>query len=408
MLTRNLDRVSKPSPVALAVLAVLFIVTRFIGASGAINFGTVSDVEIAYRRWAVRVVEQDRFPYSEIDIEYPPASLPLVLAPQLPEPTEHGYRVNFVALMLLFDIAGFLGLLMLAKRWGSMLGPLLWVIGLPLLGPFVYLRLDLAPAVATIWALQRASSDDWWGNGGLLGFGVAAKLYPLLLLPVSFFMSPRSSRLKVVVGSGAIILLAFLPFIAILGDVFREVIEYHTGRGIQIESLWGSILFIVRSGNPQRFIYHDFGAHHFELGAVSKIKIAASIGTIGAAGAGIWLARKGRRTPQEMAGVCFVTIMLAISVSGVLSPQFFIWVLALGAASVCVIGSRLRNQVLMLVPILLLTQIIFPNLHPRLVNAEPLAVVVLWCRNILLLVTAFYALARQAESAEDPTEVAVA
>lgn len=405
MVTAALDRISERKSVALWLLAGVFVATRLFGVAGAVNFGAVSDVEIAYRRWAVRVIEMDRQPYSEVDIEYPPASLPFVLAPQITEADEHGYRVNFVALMLLADLACFIGLLLLSKRWGSLLGPWLWVIGLFLLGPFVYLRLDLVPAAATIWALQRASSKDWLGSGGLLGFGIAAKLYPLLLLPLAFVMCPKGSRGRLLLGAGGILALALLPFAAILGDVFREVIEYHTGRGIQIESLWGSILFIARSGHPSRLIVHDFGAHHFVLGAVRELKIIASIGTAGAAAAGVWLARRSSvvaRDVREMTGVSFVTLMLAISVSGVLSPQFFIWVLALGAATVCAPGSRLTNQVLMLLPILWITRLIYPTLHPALVYAEAGAVVVLWCRNILLLMTSIWALARQSETGSEP------
>jgi hypothetical protein len=401
MIAEGLERASKRSTAMLWAVVVVFIATRFFGMWGAIHFGAPSDVEIAYRRWAVRVVQQDRPPYSDVDIEYPPASLPFVLAPQLPEPTKSGYRVNFVLLMLVIDIAGFIGVLLISKRWGSMLGPWLWVIGVPLLGPFVYLRLDLVPAAATIWALQRSSSDDWLGTGGLLGFGVAAKLYPLLLLPLAFIVCPARLRSRLLIGFGVILVLCFLPFATILGDVSREVIEYHTSRGIQVESLWGSILFIARSGHKSRLILHDFGAHHFVLGSVDLIKKVATLATAAAAGVGVWLAWRSGKSVPELAAISFVTLMLAISVSAVLSPQFFIWVVAMGAVTLCVPNPRVRNQVLMLLPILLITRYIYPTLHPELVMALAFPVGVLWCRNVMLLLTSIFAAARKAETSDE-------
>ncbi|HYI45639.1 MAG TPA: glycosyltransferase 87 family protein [Actinomycetota bacterium] len=393
MLTRSLDRISERTSTAIKVVVALFVVTRLFGAAGAINFPTSSDVEIAYRPWAIQVVDKDRAPYSEVDIEYPPASLPFVLAPQVPSPDQYHYRINFVLAMLVADIAAFIGLMMLSKRWGSLLGPWLWVIALPLLGPFVYLRLDLIPTAAMIWALQRASRDDWLGGGGFLGFGIAAKLFPLLLVPLALLIAPARSRLKLLIGAGAVVLIAFLPFMTILNDLFRDIVEYHTGRGIQVESLWGSMLYVARSGEELKLIFHDFGAHHFRFGAVETMKTVASIATAATLVIGIWLAKKAPKDVRELASVSCVTLLMAITVSGVLSPQFFMWIAGLGAVSLCAAGSRLRNLMLMLLPLLLLTQVIYPTMHPALVRAEAPAVVMLWCRNILLLLTAIYGVA---------------
>jgi len=40
--------------------------------------------------------------------------------------------------------------------------------------------------------------------------------------------------------------LAMLPFVFALPDLYRSVIEYHTGRGIQAESIWGAGLLVAR------------------------------------------------------------------------------------------------------------------------------------------------------------------
>jgi hypothetical protein len=153
------------------------------------------------------------------------------------------------------------------------------------------------------------------------------------------------------------------------------------------------MLYIARSGEELKLIFHDFGAHHFRFGAVETLKTVAAVATAASAAIGIWLARRALEDVRELAAVSYATVLFAITVSGVLSPQFFMWVAALGAVSLCSPESRLRNPLLMLIPILILTQVIYPTMHPALVRAEAPAVIVLWCRNILLLMTAIYTLA---------------
>src|SRR6266508_2469029 len=136
------------------------------------------------RDWGLQIVALGRTPYVGVPIEYPPGLLPFILFPAWMLQALHiPFLPSFVFLMMLADALGFIGVYRLATRWGSMLGPWLWVIGLPLLGPMVLLRLDLVPAVATIWCLQRAAAGRWTSAGAFLGFGIIAKIYPLFLLP---------------------------------------------------------------------------------------------------------------------------------------------------------------------------------------------------------------------------------
>ncbi|HWL65266.1 MAG TPA: hypothetical protein VNP73_04760, partial [Actinomycetota bacterium] len=363
MLEAAFARIGGRNRISIGLLLLAFIVTRFLGASGAVGFGARTDVEIAYRHWAVTVVERDQVPYAQVNVEYPPGSLPFVLAPQLTTDTEHSYRVLFVSLMVLVDALGLLGLMVLSRRNGSMLGPWMWVVGLWILGPFIFLRLDLVPAVATIWAMERATNGKWGAGGALLGFGAIAKLYPLIILPVLFIMAPREAKKRVLIGAGAVAAVFLAPFLLILPDVFNEVIGYHSKRGIQIESLWGSLLYVARSGTPIKFILHNYGAHHFEGGSTSMLKAIAGLATIGAVSLGAWVAHTSKRLPENLAGICFATLTLTVAVASVLSPQFFVWVVALAAVALCWPKSPVQLQAAALLFILLLTRLIYPMLH---------------------------------------------
>lgn len=240
----------------------------------------------------------------------------------------------------------------------------------------------------------------------MLGFAIVAKAYAVVLLPIALIMCPREKRARFGLGIVGLIALLFIPFIGVLPDVIESVAGYHAKRGIQIESLWGSILFIARSGDYSRLIVHDFGAHHFFGGAVPEFKLLATATTLGAIGVGAWLAKRSPKVGSEHAGTAFATITLVVAVASVLSPQFLIWVIALAAAAVCYTESRLTNQALALIPVTAITRWVYPTLHPGLVVAETLPVIVLWCRNILLLLVGLFATANQHEEVNDPSTVA--
>src|SRR5205085_2105522 len=89
--------------------------------------------------------------------------------------------------------------------------------------------------------------ENRWAHVGLLiAAGTAVKLVPALLLPLLFFVAPRDRR-RLLVGSfvGGVAL-AMLPFVNVLPDMFRSVIEYHTERGVQAESIWGAGMLVAQ------------------------------------------------------------------------------------------------------------------------------------------------------------------
>lgn len=119
--------------------------------------------------------------------------------------------------MILVDAAGLAGLVMLARRWNSPLGPWLWVLALPLLGPVAWTRLDIVPAVATIWVIVASTTSRWGVAGGLLTFGALTKVYPAFLLPAAWRVTSRPRALML--GGLAVLGLMILPFAKSLGSM---------------------------------------------------------------------------------------------------------------------------------------------------------------------------------------------
>jgi uncharacterized membrane protein len=352
--------------------------------------GVQGDVTL-YAFWAERITDGS-VPYSEVPVEYPPASLPFIVAPQLPPAGT--YRTNLIGLMLLVDAAGLLGLILIARRWGSTLGPWAWIVGLPLLGPIVYLRLDLVPAVATVWAIERAASRSWGGVGAWLGFGAAAKLYPALLLPAPLLVATK--RRAVAVGALIVLAVALVPFAGVPRGLLSNVAGYHLGRDIQIESIWGVALLVAsRFGHDVRIV---FAAGSFNaVSSVSPVlKPIALVVLLLALAAATWLSVKAvhRGNGKGLSAGFLATLALAVGLATVFSPQYVLWLIAPGAAALCVRRSVVRSPALMLAPVALLTQVLYPFQYHRLLAVEAPALIILSARNVLVLALGVWALRR--------------
>jgi len=374
---------------ATILLLATFAVTRLVGAWLAdhpdVYRGGVSPIAdpTLYRLWATLILEEGARPYVDVRIEYPPASLPFIVAPSLAPGAS--YRTALIGLMVAVDVLGLMGILRLARRRGSIAGPWLWTGLIPLLGPIAYLRLDLVPAVATVWALERASVRAWFGVGAWLGFGTLSKLYPVLLLPAAYV---ASSRRRLLIGGVVIlVILGLVPFVATPRGLFHSVLGYHLERGIEIESIWGLILLMAaRAGYPIELRY-DFGSLNVVSSVSPSLELAAGVLTVSAIVGGVWMAARmsPRDRDRHLSALMFATLTAVVAVATVLSPQYILWLIALGAVAACSPDSLVRPALWLLVPICPLTQAIYPFLFDRLAAGETLPVALLGMRNLLLV-----------------------
>jgi len=370
---------------------------------------------LKYETWATAVVDDNRGAYGEVAIEYPPGVLPFIAAARL-LPFGSAYAHQFIWLMALLDVGCFAGVMGLARRWGSPLGAWTWIAGGLLLGPIIYLRLDLIPATATIVAIQRASVARWGQAGGWLGFGALAKVYPGFLILLALPVAPMWRRFLLGVGVSAAVLL--LPVVAMgSGDeLVRDVIGYHTARGIQVESTWGFLLLGASKFGYSMYPNFQFGANEVVSGISPLLKTFGSLLSLSSLAAGVWIVRRhvARGETPFLAAAMFGTLALLMFFGTVFSPQFAIWLVALGAAALAhPLTPRLRVAVLTVVLIAPLTQIVFyvaigdvlaPFYEGGTEAGAPLKLALLGIRNFIVLgagiatLTALAARPRPAES----------
>jgi hypothetical protein len=335
-----------------------------------------------------------------VPIEYPPGVLPFAVAPQL-APSAFSYQTRFIALMVLVDVAAAIGLWRISRQSGSFWGVWLWTIGIPLLGPLVYARLDLVPAAATIWAVERAGSKDWTGAGVFLGLGGLTKIYPALLLPLAFVISPR--RRALVIGATIPVVLLLAVFIRELPDLFRQVIVYHTARGLSIESTWGALLLVASKVGYNVDYTFDYGALLVQSRFSSVLKRAGTFLMLCGVAAGVaQLSRAPRGNVEALTNGMFATLTLVVGTAGVFSPQFVIWLIGAAASALCYQSqsSRWTPSYLpascvapaLVLPIAALTQVLYPFMYGQLIARASFPLLILVVRNTGILVAGILAL----------------
>ena len=345
-----------------------------------------------YFTWEMR--HDDASPYGEtLRMEYPPGAIPIMMVPRYIRAVS--YRTEFVIFMVLFDALGLWGLVRIGRRTGSWWGAATWFLLVPALGPVAYTRFDIVVAVALVWAAERALAGRWGWVGVLIGVGAAVKLVPAILLLVLYFVAPRDRRRALVAGFAAVVAAAVLPFVLMLPDMYRSVIEYHTGRGIQAESIWGAGLLAARrvADYPVEIVA-SHRAWDAQSALTAPLKLASNaLSLVAIAGAfGLALRTKVGDLGRSML-LMFGLMSVLVGVGRVYSPQYVVWLIALGAVAMAFTPRAAAPATAVLGVVTVLAHVEFPIwFWDVLFYDKGGALVVLIVRDVLTLVVGLLAL----------------
>jgi hypothetical protein len=113
-----------------------------------------------------------------------------------------------------------------------------------------------------------------------------------------------------------------------------------------------------------------------------------------AVAASTWLVARAlpRGDAVGLAPAMYATLSLAVGLGTVFSAQFVLWMLALGAGALCVRESPIRPAAMLLLPIALLTQAVFPFEYGHLIVPDWWGLALLGLRNLLVLASGVLAL----------------
>ena len=336
-----------------------------------------------------KAIKDGDLPYRDQRIEYPPLSVPVLIAPAYFDDSTQGFVDGFMWEMLAFDLAIILLIaLALPGEGGRVLSALgVYTVGLVALsgvvldrslidyGPLALDRFDLVPTLfvlAAVLARDRRRSATW---SGLLSIGVAIKAFPLFLYPALL----RGERnLRRVIVAGAIPLLACAAAVIVMGDEFGSAISYHTERTLQVESL-GASVFEVAHVIGASGVSTGVGHGGFEISA-SGATAARWVSVVFGAAGYLWLVWAGWRSKATNFELVAALLAVLVVFAPVLSPQFLLWLLPVSA---CAYG--LGRQNLVLLAAIVLTQIELQHYD----GVDTLSGSFVWplaARNLLLIV----------------------
>lgn len=349
--------------------------------------------------------------------EYPTPMVWLLSVPQwLGGGSVWGYAGWFVALVLLTDLA-FCAVLWSTRAVWRGWSIVVWSVLCATLGPLVWLRFDLVPAVIVGAALVLAAHRPATA-GGLLAAGAGTKLWPAVLFPLLLNRPGglrRRDRAGAIVGFGVTgILIVAASLIA--GGWTRLVspLVWQADRGLQIESVAATVLMARRALDPGTWQVHMSQFQAFEVfgPGVDGWLVVADVLAILGVGLGLAvLSRHWRRTYASRtdwatgaAVAALAIICLLIVTNKTLSPQYVVWLA--GPVAALVAGQRpgvlarpggpgrripIARWVLWLFATAVTTHVVFPVVYDRLNGMvhDPVgtvwATVILAVRNAVLI-----------------------
>jgi glycosyl transferase family 87 len=353
-----------------------------------------------YRSAAQRVLD-GQVPYRDFSLEYPPlalipAALPQWVARRGSPPAR--YALDFLILNTIWSVALGACIWAAARRWLSNdralaavgMFALLAFVGAPLF-PW---RLDLFPTLLSALSLVLVMKGRPRAAGISLGAGIAAKLYPVVLLPIflgwHLARGERGRAMRLAAFTCGATTLFCAPFVWAARADFFSFLKYHQQRGLQIESVPAGVLMLGHAfgvdGVRDVGIVENFGAIHLfspvSAGVIHWLLPAFAVGISAVsllAFARFRYERSALTEPrdQTLVGYALVALLVFMLTNKVLSPQYVVWLLPfLALLPAAEYGLGLAA--------IALTIVIFPFNYARLMRAETPVVVLLNVRNLLL------------------------
>jgi uncharacterized membrane protein len=306
-------------------------------------------------------------PYQDFAVEYPPAALPVFLLPALGNGDSDTYRRRFEGLMAglgaVLVVCVALALAALGVGLGRLAAAVVFVALAPLLlGSVILSRFDVWPAMLVAGALAAVLSGRVRVGSGLLGLGVAAKLWPGVLVPlvVAYVWRTQGRReaLICLVVLAGVAFACFLPFLVLAPVDVLESVWRQARRPLQIESLGSALLLAGHHAFGLDLTMKSSSGSQNLQGGLPDV-IAVLQGLIQAAVLiALWVSfARGPATRDRLVRYSAAAVVAFIALGKVLSPQFLIWLLPLVPL---VRGRRGVVASALLAAALVLTQLWFP------------------------------------------------
>jgi uncharacterized membrane protein len=348
----------RPAPaIAAAAAGALFLVCCLLVPGGPLDSGSYGDAHL-YADYAAKMAS-GQWPYRDFFDEYPPLAQPVfLLAHALPGSYAHAFRWTMalcgvaavVLMMAALATAGVSRVRLAVAAVSAGVAPIL-------VGPIFLNAYDLWPALLVAGALLAFVRRHERATYLLLALAVAAKVYPVVLLPLALVETwdrgGRDAVRKALAWFLGVLVLVHLPFAVLGPGGLRFSYWVHVKRGLEVESLGGGLLLALdRLGiRDAHLVAH--ASTDVAGGLANAIATLSSLATLAAVLLVAWLYVRRRRDPFVAAAAAVVGF---VAFGKVFSPQYVDWLVPLVPAAGAAASALMLG-------VLALTHVVFDRFH---------------------------------------------
>ena len=371
--------VDRLSPYAATWLSLLFVASRvgiFLFLAGR---GTDLNVQEGY----VWQILGGRVPFRDFFPEYPPLVFAFTGIPALFDHSLQLYSPIFRACCCAVDCGIWATVLRINR---ARVAPcLVYVLGTTALGPVLYDRIDIVLGALLLAAIAATRSGRPRVGALAIGAGIAFKIIPIVWAPAILAAEGRRGARRLAWAAMLLVLPAVISLdtVAAFGGYrFGALIDYHSLRGIQLESGPASVEMLLMRGPEDAIVTYEFGSFNlhtrFEPLLIRCAAALTGLLVLGSPGMA-WRRDMGR---QNLALLLGAVLCGAMALSKVLSPQYIVFLLPVLVALPSPVRKRaaIANWILVLA-IALLTGAIFPWEYDRLIQLRLDAELLVILRN---------------------------
>jgi hypothetical protein len=320
-------------------------------------------------------------PYRNVLFEYPPlAALPIGL-PGLAGTDASTYRWAFALLMLACAVGVLLLVRALARRTGGdeRLAVAAVAVAPLLTGAMIRNHFDLLPVAMLLGALLLIVRGRIVFGFGLLGAAAMTKGFPLVVAPVALTWLGGRAALRGGIALVVVIAVLVGAAVAVSPSGALDAVRYQTDRPVQVESLPALVVRAVDAHATPVSSYRSDGLESATGGPATAA--FAALGVVAVALLALGAARS-RGDPRALVLVSLGSVAAFATFGKVLSPQYLVWILPLGALALAWRRWALAGVV---GAATLLTFLEFPSRYFELVADRPLPVAIVAVRNCVLV-----------------------
>lgn len=378
---RTLRHAPRPAIAAAILGCVLYVAGASLPTVGLFDEGQVGDTP-AYRTYGDAVLD-GRVPYRDFYVEYPPGALPVFALPAVG--SEDGYAGRFKLLALVLGLATVLVVVAALARTRATPRRLLAAAALvgvapATLGPVFLVNYDVWPALLATAGVAALALGSSGGAGALLACGIAAKVYPLAVVPLALVRAgARASVRRVAIAGIATFAAILAPFAILAPGAIGFDLSVAVRRPLQIESLGSSLLLVAHQlGLYEASVNSDFNSQNLGGALPSLLAALGSVVALALVALVVVLYRRDDRDAERTFVAAAATVAAVVAFGKILSPQYLVWLVPL----VALVPSVAAYACLFLA--MALTHVWFPSRYGELVGLGDVAWVVL-ARNIALV-----------------------